>query len=888
MDHGVRRLRLSTAGLALFLVATASLWQAATPAGVAASQSELSYVSSSTWTAEPPSRVHVVAVITATSHTAADGDRRYYYDRIQLTLPQWSVDIQATTTSGVVLAATVESTTGSSVIVSVGLDQRLYSSESESFDLTFDLVDSGGSTDRNFRIGNSLMSFPVAAFGSPNTPGSSVTVEFPPYFTVTEEIGNLTRSVFGSGEVVFSSGVLEAPTQLLAWFTAVQPVAASDMRVRYVRIGTLFVGLRYWFDDIGWADEVERVLRAGYPVLRDLIGLGDPTETTLTVVEASTEEMGGFGGSYDQSSGEVQVGYLALPFVVLHETAHLWFNNQLVSDRWVQEGFASYYAQQAVNLLGFTSQGVPVLTPRLRLAAVPLNDWATPGEPNSALDQYLYGATLEVAGQIADEAGADGLKRVWAAARADRSAYQPLHSAQVESPAEPATDWRRLLDLLEQSTGRSFEPIWRLWVMNPAQTSLLQQRDTTLAAYATATATAGSWDMPPEVRRALDTWQYGRSMALIDQSLEILVQRDQIAAEAATEQTTAPATLKTAFEHQSLSAATAEINLEFAVIDELSAARRAGTESGSAAGVFGLLGADPQADLVAARSAFAKGDLSRAMSLATSARTAWQSADTAGQIRIMGSLAVLAGGLLLLALLMWTRRDRSRRRVGEAAAATVTASGPTSGATARGGAPFGAMRPAQTTTRDEATPRDAAPTDSPPSEMRAVARAGASSSVHHDAGGRVGRDGGAGHDGLAGSGVETDAIAVADGVAAGSDESAYNLLQRGSALLRARHNAQAAVVLERAARLESTKGSVLEALGRAYYNSGQHARAAETFEALLEIDPSAHYAHFALGLSFARLGRSREARTHLRMAAALDPASETYRRALEKIEAAQA
>jgi Flp pilus assembly protein TadD len=136
--------------------------------------------------------------------------------------------------------------------------------------------------------------------------------------------------------------------------------------------------------------------------------------------------------------------------------------------------------------------------------------------------------------------------------------------------------------------------------------------------------------------------------------------------------------------------------------------------------------------------------------------------------------------------------------------------------------------------------------------------------------------------------VETDAIAVADGVAAGSDESAYNLLQRGSALLRARHNAQAAVVLERAARLESTKGSVLEALGRAYYNSGQHARAAETFEALLEIDPSAHYAHFALGLSFARLGRSREARTHLRMAAALDPASETYRRALEKIEAAQA
>ena len=78
-----------------------------------------------------------------------------------------------------------------------------------------------------------------------------------------------------------------------------------------------------------------------------------------------------------------------------------------------------------------------------------------------------------------------------------------------------------------------------------------------------------------------------------------------------------------------------------------------------------------------------------------------------------------------------------------------------------------------------------------------------------------------------------------------------------------RHNAQAAVVLERAARLERARASILEALGRAYFNSGQHARAAETFEALLEVDPSADYGHFGLGLSLARLGRTREAQTHL-------------------------
>jgi tetratricopeptide (TPR) repeat protein len=114
-------------------------------------------------------------------------------------------------------------------------------------------------------------------------------------------------------------------------------------------------------------------------------------------------------------------------------------------------------------------------------------------------------------------------------------------------------------------------------------------------------------------------------------------------------------------------------------------------------------------------------------------------------------------------------------------------------------------------------------------------------------------------------------------------ESAYTLFQRGQELIRRRHHAQAAVVLERAARLEPGKGSILEALGRAYYNSGQHERARQTFEALLEIDPAADYAHFALGQSLKQLGRRREARTHLRLAVAMVPGSGLYRHALERL-----
>jgi tetratricopeptide (TPR) repeat protein len=118
-------------------------------------------------------------------------------------------------------------------------------------------------------------------------------------------------------------------------------------------------------------------------------------------------------------------------------------------------------------------------------------------------------------------------------------------------------------------------------------------------------------------------------------------------------------------------------------------------------------------------------------------------------------------------------------------------------------------------------------------------------------------------------------------------ESAYALLQRGQALLKSRHHAQAAVVLERAARIEPGKGSILEPLGRAFHHSGQYERARETFEALLEVDPSAHWAHFALATTLRKLDRGIEARTHLRLAVALCPSSELYRRALDRVDSSR-
>ena len=114
-------------------------------------------------------------------------------------------------------------------------------------------------------------------------------------------------------------------------------------------------------------------------------------------------------------------------------------------------------------------------------------------------------------------------------------------------------------------------------------------------------------------------------------------------------------------------------------------------------------------------------------------------------------------------------------------------------------------------------------------------------------------------------------------------ETAYGLFQRGKALLKQRHHAQAAVLFERADRLEPRKGSIVEALARAYYNSGQHDRAADSFGRLIEIDPSSAYGHFGLGQSLKQLDRRYEARVHLRLAVALAPDSSLYRNALARL-----
>jgi Flp pilus assembly protein TadD len=114
----------------------------------------------------------------------------------------------------------------------------------------------------------------------------------------------------------------------------------------------------------------------------------------------------------------------------------------------------------------------------------------------------------------------------------------------------------------------------------------------------------------------------------------------------------------------------------------------------------------------------------------------------------------------------------------------------------------------------------------------------------------------------------------------------YELFRRGTELLAADHAHQAATVLERAHRLLPGKGSVSEALGRAYYRSGRPAEARTQFAKVLETDPTNDYAHFGLALCLARTGERTLAAGHLRLALAMRPGVTAYQEALARVTAA--
>ena len=632
------------------------------PPPVAAASPGLTITSVASYDVIPnEGRVAVSAKLTATNHLKNTITRQYYFRTAYLTVQPGTSEFRLSGKGAT--NVTVREATDTFTSLKLEFGANLAAGTSTTMTLTFNIRDAGGEPDRAVRISPSLVTFGAWAFATPNTPGSSVAVRIPTGYQVTVGRGPLTGPIADdAGHEHWTSGSLAAPLDYVADIVADRPVTYAEKSLAVpLSAGAATVIMHSWPDDPAWGDRVANLAEHALPILEREIGVPWRFDGPLAVNEALVRGSGGFAGVFDPTERRIDVSYAASDSVVIHELAHAWFNGRLVADRWAAEAFASYYAEIVTQELGLDIRPPGPVEPGV--GATPLNAWGTSDTASPETDLYAYAASLELAREIGTRAGPDGLRNVWSRAARGIGAYQPDPSA--EETVDGAPDWRGLLDLLDDQTGKDFGDLWQKWVARPQDLVALDVRATTRAAYAQTVRLAGDWRLPISIRDAMRAWRFDVAVDLLAAADQVLGQRATLAAAASAADVKLPDSLRKAFEgRDGLPAAAAEAASEQSAVEMIAAAA-----SAQAAGQglpnallarIGLLARDPAVELGAAKVALLVGDVAGAHRTAQSAHDAWMSAASVGRSRIVSLV------LLVIALGIFVGLVRGARRRGRA------------------------------------------------------------------------------------------------------------------------------------------------------------------------------------------------------------------------------
>ncbi len=654
--------------VALLALAFAVVWMfapAATP--VARAGGGLVTVMDATYAVlTDEARIHVTVDAESTSLEQDAPEGPVYYAGLSMSIPPGSSNIEATA-DGEPLPITI-TPSADEVRLDIGFSEQVFLDDTYEYQLTFDMVDSGGAADRDFRIGHSVVAFPVWAFGSPEADGSSVVVVLPPTFTPAVYGGPLIESAAEDGSVLLTADVSDSPSWF-AYVTAERPGIFTAVPFT-VTLGAAAANgqIHAWDDDPEWGARTLDLLLQGLPALHDLIGLDWPVLGDLKV-EESANRLGDYAGIYNRQTETINVRYDADATVTLHEAAHVWFNTDLFSDRWIGEAWAEYYAVHSAEMIGVPGETF-ALTDDLLAAQIPLNDWEGIGAENRDVETFAYAASYHLAEQIAERTDADGLRAVWRAAEDSELAYQPIHAADGEPEAgivASVADWQRLLDLLEERTGATYDDLWTTWVVDPTEGVLVGERTAAREQYQTVVDEAGGWELPSAIRTDLGAWQFDAATAKLetaDRVLDLAADLDTLAGELGLEP---PDQLQADFEGtDGLDTALTEANKELFALEQIADATHGLAAEREPLQEIGLLFTEPEVDLEAAEIAWEAGAHGEATDRAEAVLTILDEADERGSERVAIGGGVLLVGVAGLAIIV-RRRRKGHEIVHEAA-----------------------------------------------------------------------------------------------------------------------------------------------------------------------------------------------------------------------------
>ena len=222
-----RALRFASRAVLAVALAGGLLAAPAVAPPVRAAAPDLTISSDARYDVQPAQRrIRITVALLLTNHLKDTVTRRYYFDQAFLAVLPNTSGFKLTWDGKGTPAVHVSKRTTDYTLLRLDLGQRLFSGKSARYTLRFDLVDPGGAPTRDVRVGDSLVSFPVWAYATDGTPGSSVKVVFPAGFSADVEAGSIPAPlVDATGRTIYQTGKLDKPLSFFAYLIADRPGA---------------------------------------------------------------------------------------------------------------------------------------------------------------------------------------------------------------------------------------------------------------------------------------------------------------------------------------------------------------------------------------------------------------------------------------------------------------------------------------------------------------------------------------------------------------------------------------------------------------------------------------------------------------------------------------
>ena len=284
-----------------------------------------------------------------------------------------------------------------------------------------------------------------------------------------------TRASERARSTTFTAADIDRPEDWWAIVTAQDDERLNDLLVE--EDGRSF-HIRSWPGDDEWSRFVADYVGDPVDELAGLVGEpwidGEPYD----VVEAYSPYLYGYAGWFEPIERRIVIGEELDPSVVMHELAHGWFNGDVISERWINEGLANAYAARTLSAIG---QEAPELGPAPDDIPFPLAGWAdalaeADSEAAADVEAYGYDTSWFVVDQMIQEIGIDQMKVVLDSVFARQPAYagdttETLPSALVDDRTVPGPGraHRRFRPRSRRCSSATCwpTPIWRCWMIEP-------------------------------------------------------------------------------------------------------------------------------------------------------------------------------------------------------------------------------------------------------------------------------------------------------------------------------------------------------------------------------------------------------------------------------------